>query len=172
MYLNQINNFNLPTTVDNPLFRSGLVLAGVESGTAEEKEANDGVFTAYEATFLNLSGTKLVVLSACDTGVGDITTGEGIYGLRRALVIAGSESQVISLWKVADEGTKDLMRAYYQKLKQGEGRTTALHEVQREMLRGELKGENGQFYEHPYYWASFIPSGDWTPMEFTILGSK
>ena len=104
-------------------------------------------------------------LSACDTGIGDITTGEGIYGLRRALVIAGSESQVISLWKVADEGTKDLMVAYYQKLQQGEGRTTALHEVQREMLRGELTGENSQSYEHPYYWASFIPSGDWSPME-------
>ncbi|MGK7895355.1 MAG: CHAT domain-containing tetratricopeptide repeat protein [Xenococcus sp. (in: cyanobacteria)] len=164
--LNQINNFNPPTTIDNPLFRSGLVLAGVESRSNEETEANDGVFTAYEATFLNLSGTKLVVLSACDTGVGDITTGEGIYGLRRALVIAGSESQVISLWKVADEGTKDLMVAYYQKLQQGEGRTTALHEVQKEMLRGELTGENGQSYEHPYYWASFIPSGDWKPMEF------
>ena len=54
------------------------------------------------------------MLSACDTGIGDVTTGEGIYGLRRALVIAGSESQLISLWKVVDEGTKDLMVAYYQ----------------------------------------------------------
>jgi CHAT domain-containing protein len=106
------------------------------------------------------------VLSACDTGVGDITTGEGIYGLRRALVIAGSESQLISLWKVADDGTKDLMTAYYQGLKQGEGRINALHEVQKQMLRGELKAKGGQSYQHPYYWASFIPSGDWTPMEF------
>ncbi len=157
---NQIN--------DNPLFRSGLVLAGVESRPSEVKSENDGVFTAYEATFLDLVGTKLVVLSACDTGVGDISTGEGIYGLRRVLVIAGSESQLISLWKVADEGTKDLMTAYYEKLKQGEGRTTAIHEVQKQMLRGELQGENGQSYQHPYYWASFIPSGDWTPMEVSI----
>ncbi len=108
------------------------------------------------------------MLSACDTGVGDITTGEGIYGLRRALVIAGSESQLISLWKVVDEGTKDLMLAYYQRLQQGDGRTTALHKVQKQMLRGELKGKNGQSYQHPYYWASFIPSGDWTPMEFSV----
>ncbi len=152
---------------DNPLFRSGLVLAGVESLPSEVKSGNDGVFTAYETTFLDLAGTKLVVLSACDTGVGEITTGEGIYGLRRALVIAGSESQLISLWKVVDQGTKDLMLAYYQRLQQGEGRTNALHEVQKQMLRGELKGENGQSYQHPYYWASFIPSGDWTPMDFS-----
>ena len=165
---NQTNNFNKPITFDNPLFRSGLVLAGVESRPSEVKQGNDGVFTAYEATFLDLVGTKLVVLSACDTGVGDITTGEGIYGLRRALVIAGSESQLISLWKVVDEGTKDLMVAYYQRLQQGEGRTTALHEVQKQMLRGELRGENGQSYEHPYYWASFVPSGDWTSMEFKL----
>jgi CHAT domain-containing protein len=155
---NQIN--------DNPLLRSGLVLAGVKSPFSQVKSENDGVFTAYEAAFLDLVGTKLVVLSACDTGVGDITTGEGIYGLRRALVIAGSESQLISLWKVADEGTKDLMTAYYQALKQSEGRITALHKVQKQMLRGKLKGEKGQSYEHPYYWASFIPSGDWTPMKF------
>jgi tetratricopeptide (TPR) repeat protein len=155
---NQIN--------DNPLLRSGLVLAGVESRPSQVKSENDGVFTAYEASFLDLVGTKLVVLSACDTGVGETTSGEGIYGLRRALVIAGSESQLISLWKVADNGTKDLMTAYYQTLKQSEGRTTALHEVQRQMLRGKLKGEKGQSYEHPYYWASFIPSGDWTSMEF------
>jgi CHAT domain-containing protein len=101
---NQIN--------DNPLLRSGLVLAGVVSPPSQAKSENDGVFTAYETTFLDLVGTKLVVLSACDTGIGDITTGEGIYGLRRSLVIAGSESQLISLWKVADEGTKDLIRSF------------------------------------------------------------
>lgn len=92
----------------------------------------------------------------------------GSIGLRRAFVIADSETQVISLWKVVDEGTKDLMLAYYQKLQQGEGRTSALHQVQRQMLRGQLKGKKGQSYEHPYYWASFIPSGDWTPMELNF----
>ena len=148
---------------DNPLLRSGLVFAGVEPRQSGEE---DGIMTAYETTLLNLLGTKLVVLSACDTGVGDSTSGEGIYGLRRALVIAGSESQVISLWKVSDNATKDLMVGYYQNLKAGQGRSDALHEIQRQMLRGELKGEDGKIYEHPYYWASFISSGDWTPMEF------
>ena len=150
---------------DNPLLRSGLVFAGVEPRQSGEE---DGIMTAYETTLLNLLGTKLVVLSACDTGVGDSTSGEGIYGLRRALVIAGSESQIISLWKVSDNATKDLMVGYYQNLKAGQGRSEALHEIQRQMLRGELKGEDGKLYEHPYYWASFIPSGDWTPMEFSL----
>ncbi|NEP29251.1 CHAT domain-containing protein, partial [Moorena sp. SIO3I6] len=148
---------------DNPLLRSGLVFAGVEP---RQSGGDDRIMTAYETTLLNLLGTKLVVLSACDTAVGDITSGEGIYGLRRALVIAGSESQVISLWKVSDTATKDLMVGYYKNLKAGQGRSQALHEIQRQMLQGELKGEDGRLYDHPYYWASFIPSGDWTPMEF------
>ncbi|NEP24886.1 MAG: CHAT domain-containing protein [Moorea sp. SIO3I6] len=107
-------------------------------------------------------GTQLVVLSACDTGIGDISAGEGIYGLRRAFVIAGSESQLISLWKVEDTATKDLMVAYYQGLKAGKGRREALSQIQRDWL----EGKNGKKYQHPYYWASFIFSGDSTPMEF------
>jgi len=98
----------------NPLLRSGLVLAGVN---VSQSAGDDGILTALETTNLNLVGTKLVVLSACETGNGDITTGEGVYGLRRALVIAGSESQLISLWKVSDQATKDLMIAYYERLK-------------------------------------------------------
>ncbi|WP_287521026.1 CHAT domain-containing protein [Okeania sp. SIO2C2] len=143
-----------PTNLDNPLFRSGLVFTGVEE---RQSGGDDGVFTADEATLLNLVGTQLVVLSACDTGIGDISTGEGIYGLRRAFVIAGSESQMISLWKVEDNATKDLMVAYYQGLKVGKGRRDALLEIQRNWLK---EGE----YEHPYYWASFIFSGDGTPI--------
>ncbi len=144
-----------PTDIDNPLFRSGLVFAGVEK---QQSGGDDGVFTAYEATLLNLVGTQLVVLSACDTGIGDISAGEGIYGLRRAFVIAGSESQMISLWKVEDEATKDLMVAYYQGLKAGKGRRDALLEIQRDWLQEED-------YQHPYYWASFIFSGDGTPID-------
>ncbi|MEO1673579.1 MAG: CHAT domain-containing protein, partial [Cyanobacteria bacterium J06631_2] len=151
----------------NPLLRSGLALAGVTSNLNQVQPENDGILTAYETTLLNLARTELVVLSACDTGRGDVSTGEGIYGLRRALVIAGSKSQLISLWKVEDEGTKNLMTAYYKQLMQGVGRTEALHEVQKQMLRGVLKRENGQSYQHPYYWASFIPSGDWTPIEMS-----
>ena len=156
------------TLSDNPLLYSGLVLAGLKQGQSGTGE--DGILTALEVSNLNLTGTKLVVLSACDTGLGNIAAGEGIYGLRRALVIAGAESQVISLWKVDDEATKDLMVAYYQRLKAGEGRSEALRQTQLEMLRGEQS-------QHPYFWASFILSGDWTPMElsasrtFRIIGS-
>ncbi len=81
--------------------------------------------------------------------------GDGLYGLRRALVIAGSQSQVLSLWVVSDAGTKDLMVKYYQNLKLGKGRHEALREAQMELLK--TPG-----YEHPYYWASFVPSGDWS----------
>ena len=151
------------TYQDNPLLLSGLVLSGYKNKQGGGNE--DGILTALETTSLNLTGTKLVVLSACDTGVGQNVTGEGIYSLRRALVIAGSESQVISLWKVDDNATKDLMIAYFQKIlgKNGnkQGRSEALHQVQLEMLRGEK-------YKHPYYWAAFIPSGDWRRMDSTI----
>jgi CHAT domain-containing protein len=99
----------------------------------------------------------LVVLSACETGLGDVANGEGVYGLRRALVMAGSASQVLSLWKVDDEGTKDWMVAYYRRLLQKEGRGEALRQTQLQML-----GSNS--YSHPYYWAAFISSGDWRPL--------
>ncbi|MBE8968722.1 tetratricopeptide repeat protein [Nostocales cyanobacterium LEGE 12452] len=144
------------TTVDdNPLLLSGLVLAGLQP---RQSGGEDGILSALETSLLNLVGTKLVVLSACDTGLGKIFVGEGIYGLRRALVIAGSESQMISLWKVDDDATKELMVAYYKKLLDNQGRSEALRQTQLEMLKGEK-------YQHPYYWAAFIPSGYWTPMD-------
>ncbi|MFM6321643.1 MAG: CHAT domain-containing tetratricopeptide repeat protein [Microcystis panniformis] len=142
--------------LENPLLHSGLVLAGVTIG---QSAGDDGFLTALETTNLNLVGTKLVVLSACDTGKGDIKIGQGVYGLRRALVIAGSESQLISLWKVSDDATKDLMVAYYGRLQKGEGRSEALRQIQLGMLKGEKQ-------KHPFYWASFIPSGDATSMKF------
>jgi CHAT domain-containing protein/DNA-binding XRE family transcriptional regulator len=152
----QTNNNPTEQNIDNPLLRSGLVLAGVK---LSQSAGDDGVLTALETTNLNLVGTKLVVLSACETAKGDITTGEGVYGLRRALVLAGSESQLFSLWKVSDDATKDLMIAYYTRLLKGEGRSEALRQIQLEMLKSENQN-------HPFYWAGFIPSGDSTPMQF------
>jgi CHAT domain-containing protein len=139
---------------ENPLLRSGIALAGFNP---RQSGSEDGVLTALEAAGLNLSGTKLVVLSACETGLGDATNGEGVYGLRRALAIAGTESQLISLWKVDDEGTKDLMVSYYRRLMAKVDRSEALRQTQLEMLQN-------QNYQHPYYWAAFIPSGDWKAM--------
>ncbi|MBA3242606.1 MAG: CHAT domain-containing protein, partial [Acidobacteria bacterium] len=161
--------------VENPLLRSGLALAGANRGQGGAGE--DGVLTAYEAAALDLWGTRLVVLSACETGVGDVRSGEGVYGLRRALVLAGSESQVMSLWQVDDAATRDLMVAYYKRLEAGEGRTEALRTVQLEMLGGNSKSEGGPNRalasqgpnvtanrSHPFFWASFIQSGDWRSM--------
>jgi tetratricopeptide (TPR) repeat protein len=147
-----------PTIDKDSLLRSSLVLAGVKE---EKIDGDNGLLTALEATGLNLLGTELVVLSACDTGVGGISPGEGVYGLRRAFAIAGAQSQIISLWKVDDQGTKDLMVKYYQRLLDGNiGRTEALRQTQLEMLRGQA----GEKYTHPYFWASFIPSGNWLPI--------
>jgi CHAT domain-containing protein/Tfp pilus assembly protein PilF len=142
--------------IKNPLLRSGLALAGANHGKSGD---DDGVLTALEASYLDLSGTKLVVLSACDTGVGEVKNGEGVQGLRRALVLAGSESQVMSLWPVSDEATKDLMTPYYKALQQGEGRSEGLRQVQLRMLRGRKDRR------HPFYWAAFIQSGEWTSLD-------
>ncbi len=139
---------------DNPLLRSGLALAGFNL----RKSGNeDGVLTALEVAGLNLAGTKLVVLSACETGLGDVANGEGVYGLRRALAIAGAESQVISLWRVDDFATKDLMMSYYQRLQKNVGRSAALRQTQLELLKNPE-------YQRPYYWAAFIPSGEWSSL--------
>ncbi len=145
---------NNPKT-QNPLVRAGLAFAGANERTSE---TDDGILTALEASGLNLWGTKLVVLSACDTGLGEVRIGEGVYGLRRAFVLAGTESLVMSLWSVSDYATRELMTNYYKNLKSGAGRGEALRQVQLEMLKKPNR-------QHPFYWASFIQSGEWANLE-------
>lgn len=140
--------------VENPLLRSGLALAGANDPGGDKE---DGILTALEAASLDLHGTKLVVLSACETGLGDVQNGDGVYGMRRALVMAGAETQVASLWKVADAETRDLMVSYYAKLQSGGGRSEALREVQLAMM---AKPETA----HPYFWASFLVAGEPSPI--------
>jgi CHAT domain-containing protein len=139
---------------ENPLLRSGLAFAGANKLSSGN---DDGILTAMEASGLDLWGTKLVVLSACETGAGKVTNGDGVYGLRRALVIAGAESLVMSLWQVDDEATKELMAGYYKRLSAGKPRSAALRDVQLEI-------QSRKPYAHPYYWASFLPAGDNTPL--------
>jgi CHAT domain-containing protein/Tfp pilus assembly protein PilF len=141
--------------VENPLLRSGLALAGVNDRRSGD---DDGVLTAMEAASLDLWGTKLVVLSACNTGLGEVRNGEGVYGLRRALVLAGSETQVMSLWPVLDKQTRGMMVGYYRRLLKGEGRGEALRKIQLEMLKDAK-------LQHPYYWASFIQAGEWANLD-------
>jgi CHAT domain-containing protein len=140
---------------EEALVLSGVALAGANQRSSGDGE--DGILTALETAGLDLWGTRLVVLSACETGIGDVKHGDGVYGLRRALVLAGSESQVMSLWQVSDEATRHLMVDYYRRLRRGEGRADALRQVQLAMLKGR------QNLRHPFYWASFILSGDWRP---------
>ena len=122
--------------MENPLLRSGLALAGANEYW---RDGNEGILTAMETTGLCLWGDVPVALSACDTGVGQITNGDGVYGLRRALVLAGSESQVISLWPVSDLATRALMVDFYQALRRGEGRSEALRQAQLNLLRDEAE---------------------------------
>ena len=140
---------------ENPLLRSGLALAGANF---EKDGKEDGILTALEASNLNLWGTKLVTLSACDTGVGAVRNGEGVYGLRRAFFIAGAETVVMSLWPISDSVTRELMTAYYRGLKAGLGRGDALRQAQLAML-------NRKGREHPFYWASFIQVGEWANLD-------
>jgi CHAT domain-containing protein/Tfp pilus assembly protein PilF len=138
----------------NPLLRSGLAFAGANLRKGKDDR---GILTALEASGLNLWGTKLVVLSACDTGLGDVRNGEGVYGLRRSFVLAGAESLIMSLWPISDYKTRELMTGYYKNLRQGLGRGAALRQVQLDMLKKNPK-------LHPFYWADFIQSGDWTAL--------
>lgn len=148
------HGFFLPGRPESSLLRSGIALAGANRRHGHQ---DDGVLTALEVSQLDLTGTRLVVLSACLTGVGEVTSGDGVYGLRRALVMAGAETQVMSLWGVDDAATCDLMEAYYEKLLAEEGRGEALRRAQLEMLIRRPRA-------HPYYWASFIVSGNDAPL--------
>lgn len=107
---------------------------------------------------MNLWGTRLVTLSACDTGLGEVKTGEGVFGLRRAFVLAGAETLVMSLWPVSDYVTRQTMVDFYSGLKKGLGRAEALRPAQLAILK--RKGR-----EHPFYWASFIESGEWANLD-------
>jgi CHAT domain-containing protein len=139
----------------HPLLRSGLALAGANR-TRNSREA--GMLTALEASGLNLWGTKLVTLSACDTGIGEVRNGEGVYGLRRAFVLAGAETVVMSLWAVSDAITRETMVAYYTGLRAGLGRRDALRHAKLAMLKRPAR-------HHPFYWAGFIQSGEWATLD-------
>jgi CHAT domain-containing protein len=103
-------------------------------------------------------GAQLVVLSACETGHGTSLAGDGVYGLRRALALAGAESQVVSLWRVDDESTRQLMCRFYEELAQGTGRAEALRRAKLSLLRTTRTSP-------PYHWAPFVLTGRWTPLD-------
>lgn len=150
----------LSATPENPLLRSGLGLAGANTwlhGAMPPPEAENGLLTAEDVSGLDLLATELAVLSACDTGLGQVQTGEGVLGLRRSFMLAGVKTLVMSLWKVPDQQTQELMVDFYRRLLEGHPRLDALQEAQK-ALRAK--------YPHPRYWGAFILQGNPGPLAF------
>ena len=136
-------------TADNPLIRSGLIMANANKvwlGDAPQEGSEDGILTAYEISNMNLSQTHLVVLSACETGLGDIQGTEGVYGLQRAFKMAGVEYILMSLWQVPDKQTAELMEQFYSNLLNGATIQAAFSTAQQSMKEKYA----------PYYWAGFV----------------
>ena len=137
----------------NPLLRTGVMLKG--AGDLLDKSTRnfnieDGILTAYEAMNLSFDNTDLVVLSACETGLGDVSAGEGVYGLQRAFIVAGAKTLIMSMFKVNDEATQKLMVTFYQKWLQTGNKRQAFVDAKKE-LRNEFK--------EPIYWGAFIMIG-------------
>jgi CHAT domain-containing protein len=162
----------LPAAREDAMLNSAIVLAGANrylrpgslpagpASSAGTADADDGYLTAKEAAQLQLAGTELVVLSACDTAAGTQQSGEGLYGLQRALNAAGARSTLLSLWKVDDQATYGFMKRYYELLKQGKGRMEALLAVQ------QIFRTNPDLvrWKDPRYWAAWQLVGETGPI--------
>lgn len=136
-------------SIIDPLLRSGLILSGGNNawlGKEVPEGIEDGVLTALEISTMNLSGTDMVVMSACETGLGDIT-GDGVFGLQRAFKMAGVQTLVMSLWKVDDNATSLIMQTFYEHLLSGITKREAFR-----LAQAAVRAK----YPEPYYWAGFI----------------
>jgi CHAT domain-containing protein len=157
-------DLHVPPPGDNPLLRAGLAFAGINTNAqflGDIDTVNDGVLTALEVLGLNLTGTRLVVLSACETGLGEIHEGEGVYGLRRSFQEAGVAEVVSSLWEVSDAGTQALMTSFYNRMLSGEQARDALRATQLEMIDSPEWG-------YPYVWSAFMIVGSYESAGYAI----
>ena len=147
------------TMLENPLTRSGIALAGANRALdSGDLNAGDGIMTAEKILGLKLRGTDMVVLSACETGLGEVKSGEGVFGLRRAFAQAGAKSLVMSMWPVPDRETKELMVAFYKNLMSEKmNRCQALRQAilaQQQVVR-QRYGDSS-----PFYWGAFVFMGE------------
>jgi CHAT domain-containing protein len=136
---------------DNPLNRAGLLFAGANhtwQGDTVPEGVDDGILTAWEATNLTLANTRLVTLSACETGLGELRGSEGVFGLQRAFKATGAGYLLMSLWKVPDTETAEFMAFFYARLFEGAAITDAFHATQQYMKT--------QYPTEPYKWAAFV----------------
>lgn len=146
------------------LLHAGLAMAGANQYA--RRLSKDGLVTDLDVQSMDLRGTQLAVLSACQTGLGAIYMGQGVYGLQRATLTAGAETVVTSLWFVDDAATKTLITRYFQGLMSGQGRVQALQQAARSVREDPLK-------RHPYYWAPFISIGQAGPLRgFPTLSNR
>jgi len=144
---------------ENPLRLAGLALAGANRRAGVGPDEEDGVLTAEEVATLDLSGVEWAVLSACETGVGQVQSGEGMLGLRRSFEVAGARTLITSLWPVDDEATRAFMAALYEaRLGRGLSSADAMREAGRQVLAGRRRSGRSA---HPFYWAAFVAAGDW-----------
>lgn len=151
----KVLGFDVEQARQNPLLRSGLVMAGA-AAYAKENSINlkeDGVLNAYEASLLNLQNTELVTLSACETGLGEMVNGQGVYGLQRAFLTAGAKSLLMSLWVVDDAATQELMTEFYKDWLIN----YSLNNKRASLRKAQLAIK--QKYPHPYYWGAFVMLG-------------
>jgi CHAT domain-containing protein len=162
-FLNDVSDFgdkvfgiDVEKAQENPLLRAGLMFAGAESAaenknTKELRSDDNGILTAFEAMNMSLDKTELVILSACETGLGDVKAGEGVYGLQRAFQVAGANTLIMSLWTVSDAATVDLMNFFYQNYLASGNKVDAFKKAQ-----VQLKTK----YKEPYFWGAFVMIGN------------
>ncbi|QQS29999.1 MAG: CHAT domain-containing protein [Sphingobacteriales bacterium] len=150
-------DMDIKRAIENPLLRSQLYFSGAQETLSGKYPANatydNGVLTAYEAVNLNLKGTELVVLSACETGLGEVRNGEGVFGMQRAFQVAGAQSVMMSLREVSDAATSLFMNTFYQNFLETGNKRQAFKAAQQTL-------RNTSDYKHPYYWGAFVLVGE------------